>query len=97
MTIGAPDPLPAAPTNVAASVTGSTVSLTWTAPAGPVIGYVLEGGTALGLANLGAIQVGAVTSFVAPGAPPGVYAIRVRAITSAGSGAPSADVVVVVP
>ena len=97
MTIGAPDPLPAAPTNVAASVSGSTVSLTWTAPAGPVTGYVLEGGTAPGLANIGALQVGAVTSFAIPGAPRGVYAVRVRAITSAGSGAPSSDVVVVVP
>ena len=97
MTIGAPDPLPAAPTNVAASVSGSTVTLTWTAPPGPVTGYVLEGGTALGLANIGAIQVGAVTSFAIPGAPSGVYAVRVRAITSAGSGAASTDVVVVVP
>ncbi len=97
MTIGAPDPLPAAPTGVAASVSGSTVTLTWTAPAGPVTGYVLEGGTAAGLANIGALQVGATTSFAIPGAPPGVYALRVRAMTSAGSGAPSADVVVVVP
>ena len=97
MTMGAPDPLAVAPTNLAATVSGSTVSLTWTAPAGPVTGYVLEGGTALGLANIGAIQVGAITSFAIPGAPPGVYAVRVRAITSAGSGAPSADVVVVVP
>ncbi len=97
MTMGAPDPLPAAPTNLAASVSGSTVTLTWTAPVGPVTGYVLEGGTALGLANIGAIQVGAVTSFAIPGAPPGVYAVRVRAITSAGSGAPSSDVVAVVP
>ena len=97
MTMGAPDPLPAAPTNVTASVSGSTVSLTWTAPAGPVTGYVLEGGTALGLANIGAIQVGAVTSFTIPGAPAGVYAVRVRAVTSAGSGAPSSDVVVTVP
>ncbi len=97
MTMGAPDPLPVAPTNLAATVSGSTVSLTWTAPPGPVTGYVLEGGTALGLANIGAIQVGAVTSYTIPGAPAGVYAVRVRAITSAGSGAPSSDVVVVVP
>ena len=96
-TIGAPDPLPAAPTNLAASVSGSTVSLTWTAPAGAVTGYVLEGGTAAGLANIGIIQLGAVTSFAIPGAPPGAYALRVRAITSAGSGAPSSDVVAVVP
>ena len=96
-TIGAPDPLPAAPTNLAASVSGSTVSLSWTAPAGAVTGYVLEGGTAPGLANIGTIQLGAVTSFAIPGAPPGAYALRVRAITSGGSGATSSDVVVVVP
>ena len=96
-TIGASDPLPAAPTNLAASVSGSTVTLTWTAPTGAVTGYVLEGGTAAGLANIGTIQLGAVTSFAIPGAPPGAYALRVRAITSAGSGAPSSDVVAVVP
>ena len=96
-TIGAPDPLPAAPTNLAATVSGSTVSLSWTAPAGAMTGYVLEGGTGPGLANIGTIQLGAATSFAIPGAPPGAYALRVRAITSAGSGAPSSDVVAVVP
>ncbi len=96
-TIGAPDALPAAPTNLAATVSGSTVSLTWAAPAGPVTGYVLEGGTSPGLANIGTIQLGAVTSFAIPGVPTGTYYLRARAITSAGSGAASNDVVVVVP
>ena len=96
-TIGAPDPLPAAPTNLAASVSGSTVSLTWTAPAGAVTSYVLEAGTAAGLANLGTLSIGATPSLVIPGVPAGTYVLRVRAVTSAGSGAPSADVVVVVP
>ncbi len=96
-TIGAPDSLPAAPTNVAVSVSGSTVTLTWTAPAGPVTGYVLEGGTGPGSADIGTIQLGAVTSFAIPGVPTGTYHLRARAITSAGSGAASNDVVVVVP
>ena len=96
-TIGAPDPLPAAPTNLAATVSGSTVSLTWTAPAGAVTSYVLEAGTGAGLANLGTLSIGATPSLVVPGVPAGTYVLRVRAITSAGSGAPSADVVVVVP
>ena len=96
-TIGAPDPLPAAPTNVASSVSGSTVSLTWTAPAGAVTSYVLEAGTAAGLANLGTLPVGAMPSLVVPGVPAGTYVLRVRAVTSAGSGAASSDVVVVVP
>ncbi len=96
-TIGAPDPLPAAPTNLVASVSGSTASLTWTAPAGAVTSYVLEAGTAAGLANLGTLAIGATPSLVIPGVPAGTYMLRVRAVTSAGSGAPSADVVVVVP
>jgi len=32
-----------------------------------------------------------------PGVPSGTYYVRVRAVTSAGSGAPSSDVAVVVP
>ncbi len=96
-TIGAPDPLPAAPTNLASSLSGNSVSLSWTAPAGAVTGYVLEAGTGAGLANLGTLRLGATPSLVVPGVPAGSYVLRVRAITSAGSGAASTDVVVVVP
>ncbi len=96
-TMGAPDLLPAAPTNLAATVTGQTVSLSWTGPSAPVTGYVVEAGTAPGLANLGALRLGPGSSLVLPGVPSGSYALRVRAVTSAGSGAPSADVIVVVP
>ncbi len=96
-TIGAPDPLPAAPTNLASSRSGNTVTLSWTPPSGAVTGYVLEAGTGAGLANLGTLRVGATPSLVVPGVPAGTYVLRVRAITSAGSGAPSADVVAVVP
>ena len=96
-TIGAPDPLPATPTNLAASVSGSTVSLTWTTPAGAVTSYVLEAGTGAGLANIGAATVGAATSFIIPGVPAGAYYVRVRAVSSAGSGAPSQDVLIAIP
>ncbi len=97
LTVGAPDVLPAAPTNLTSNVAGSTLTLFWTAPAGPVTGYVLEAGSAPGLATIGAARIGATTSFVIPGVPAGIYYVRVRAITSAGSGVPSADVVIVVP
>ncbi len=96
-TIGAPDALPAAPTNLAANLFGSTLTLSWTAPAGPVTGYVLEAGSAPGLANIGAATVGVSPSFVIPNVPPGFYYVRARATTSAGSGAASADVLVFVP
>ncbi len=96
-TMGAPDPLPAAPTNLAATITGQTVSLSWTGPAAPITGYLVEAGTAPGLANLGALRLGPASSVVLPGVPSGAYTVRVRAVTSAGSGAPSADIIVVVP
>ncbi len=97
LTIGAADPLPAAPTNVTSTMSGSTLTLSWTAPAGLVTGYVLEAGTAPGLANIGAATIGAAASFVIPGVPRGTYFVRVRAVTSAGSGAASSDVVVTMP
>ncbi len=96
-TIGAPDALPAAPTALTSTVAGSTLTLSWTAPAGPVTGYVLEAGSAPGLANIGAATIGASPSLVIPGVPAGAYYVRVRAITSAGSGAASSDVLAVVP
>ncbi len=96
-TIGAPDALPAAPTALTSSVSGSTLTLSWTAPAGPVSGYMLEAGSAPGLANIGAATVGAATSFIIPGVPAGAYYVRVRAVSSAGSGAPSQDVLIAIP
>ena len=96
-TLGAPDPLPAAPTNLVASVSGQTVSLSWNDQAAPVTGYVVEAGTGAGLANLGTLSLGPAPSVVLPGVPTGAYAVRVRAVTSAGSGAPSTDVIIVVP
>jgi hypothetical protein len=49
-----------APTNLVASVVGSTVTLAWTAPNGgdPVSSYVIEAGTATGLANLASFSTG---------------------------------------
>ncbi len=97
-TIGAPDALPGAPNNIVATLSGMyLLNLSWTAPPGPVTGYVLEGGSASGQANFGTLPTGPITSITLPfGIPSGTHYLRVRAVTSAGSGAPSADVVVVV-
>ena len=88
LTVGAGDPLPAAPTALTATVSGSTVALTWTPPPGPVTGYVVEAGLAAGQATLGSFAVGLAPGLVVNGVPPGVYAIRVRALSAAGSGPP---------
>src|SRR5262245_902948 len=73
--------VPSAPVSLAAQVTGSTVTLTWTPPAiGPVLAYRLEAGSASGLSNLANTIVGATPSFTATLVPNGTYFIRVRAI-----------------
>jgi hypothetical protein len=85
--------VPAAPSNLAASGEGSSVSLTWSAPAGQVSGYVIEAGSAPGLRDVGTLNVGAATAFGTT-ASPGVYYVRVRAVNPQGVGAASNEVVV---
>ncbi len=60
-------------------------------------GYVVEAGLAAGQATLGGFAVGTTPVLVVNGVPPGVYAVRVRALSAAGSGPPSADAAVAVP
>ena len=93
-----PSGAPPAPTALAATVTGTTVSLSWTPPAGAVTGYVLEAGSAPGLANLVAgLALGPTPSFATPNVPPGTYYVRVRAANGTLVSAPSNESVVVVP
>ena len=102
---GAPPPPPPPPTNNApgtpvgltASVTGSTVTLQWSAAAsgGLATGYQLLAGSAPGAANFGVIPVGGTTVSV-PGVPNGVYYVRVMATNAVGASSPTSDVPVVV-
>ncbi len=91
-------PLPAAPASFNAAVAGRTATLTWTAPAGArPIAYLVEAGSAPGLANYALIPVGAgATSLTVPGVPPGVYHVRVRAVTAGGAGPASNEVLLTV-
>jgi hypothetical protein len=89
--ISAPDVV----TGLNASVTGSTVSLTWNETPGATH-YGLEAGSAAGLANLAAIGSG-VPRLTVDDVPPGTYHLRVRAIGVGGQGPRSADLVVMVP
>jgi hypothetical protein len=87
---------PASPANLVAHVVGSTVTLTWTAPVGPVSGYVLEAGSSSGLSDLARAAVGSAPAFVAVGVPAGTYFVRTRAFDAEGEGPPSNEVIVVV-
>jgi hypothetical protein len=86
---------PSQPTALSATNTASTVTLRWTAPSGAApTGYILEAGSAPGLANLAVVQLGAQTTYVAAAPPPGTYYVRVRAVNARGTSAPSNEITV---
>ena len=88
-------PAPAAPGAPSFTVAGSTVTLQWLASPNASY-YVLEAGTAPGLANIGTITTTG-PSVAVSGVPPGRYYVRVRAVGIGGAGPRSADTAVIVP
>jgi uncharacterized protein YkwD len=94
--VGALGTAPSPPTNLVAQVTGSTVTITWSAPPGTVTGYRLEAGSASGLSNIADMPLGPVPLLSVSSVPPGTYHVRVRAFNAAGLGAPSQEIVLVV-
>ncbi len=88
---------PGAPSGLVTSVAGNVVYLAWTAGAGNATTYIVEGGSAPGLSNLGVIALGSLDTAAAGAVPPGTYYLRVRAANAVGPSAPSNEVVVVVP
>lgn len=90
---------PGAPANLVASASGSSVTLTWSAPASgdPVVTYVIEAGSASGLANLANLTTNStLTSFSASGVGNGTYYVRIRAQNAAGTSAASNEAILVV-
>ena len=95
--VPAPAAPPSAPGPPTASVTGGVVSFAWGFATGNATTYVLEAGTASGLANLVAFATGNLDTTFATPAPPGRYYVRIRAANAFGLGPPSNEVVVDVP
>jgi len=96
-----PDPpgSPFAPGAFKSLVSGSTVMLTWAAPAaGPKpTNYIIEAGSAPGLDNLAVVKTAdAGLVFVASGVGNGIYYVQIRAASPSGWGPPSKGIVVVV-
>ncbi|MBI3402472.1 MAG: fibronectin type III domain-containing protein [Acidobacteria bacterium] len=93
---------PESPSNLAASVSGSTVTLTWTAshigrPDDAPTSYRLEAGLSSGASDIAKADTGSVaTTYIATGVPSGTYYVRVRAVNGGGFSAASNEAVVVV-
>lgn len=96
--VGNPCIAPSAPRTLIFGVTSQTVTLAWTPPStgsGP-LNYIVEAGSAPGLANLLVAPVGALTAVGTP-APPGSYFVRVRAQNACGTSTPSNEQSITVP
>jgi predicted phage tail protein len=88
---------PEAPGTLAASVSGTTVSLAWGLATGNATTYVIEAGSASGLSNLVTFPTGNLDTALVTAAPPGRYYVRVRAANASGPGPASNEVVIDVP
>ena len=86
---------PGAPVNLAAVIANNVLTVTWDpGPGGtPATGYILEAGTAPGLSNIAALNLGNTRTFSYTGVPAGVYYLRVRAYNVAGASDPSRELV----
>jgi fibronectin type III domain protein len=83
---------PAAPGNLAATVSSTTLTLTWTSSPGAT-SYIIEAGTGAGLANITSFNTGGPgTSFTVPNVPNGTFYVRVRARNADGTSGPSNEV-----
>ena len=94
-----PGPGTGAPTNLAVTVNGSTVTLTWSAPTTGSVPtqYVLEAGTSSGSSNAGVFTLAASpTAATFANVPNGTFYVRIRAVSAAGTSPPSNEVVVIV-
>lgn len=86
-----------APSALVATVDGSRVSLAWSTGTGtPTTGFVVEAGSASGLADLAVMRVPG-TAFDVANVPAGRYFVRVRSVNALGPHAASNEVIVTVP
>jgi hypothetical protein len=84
-----------APVNLAFSLAGSTLTLTWTPPAiGVPTSYVIEAGSSPGTSDFGTVQAGSSNTYVTRITPGGRFFVRVRATNSSEISSPSNEVVV---
>ena len=82
--------------NLRSTVTGTTVRLDWNGLLEPVVGFLVEAGSASTLANLARLNTGSVSlALVVNNVPNGEYYVRVRAIGPDGIPGPASNEIVV--
>lgn len=96
ITVTSMTPLPAAPTNLAASLNGRTVFFSWTNGAYATSNFI-EAGTTPGASDFASAALGASPSLTVGNFPVGTLYVRVRSRNAAGQSAPSNEVTVVMP
>lgn len=85
--------LVAAPTSLSSSVSGTTVTLHWSAPPGAVTSYIIVAGSFPGLTDLASFDTGsATTSVIVLNVPARNYFVRVRARVGAEVGDASNEI-----
>jgi hypothetical protein len=90
---------PNAPSGLVITTSGSTLTLTWAAPAGACAptGYIIEAGSGSGQSNLAQVITGTTaTSFTTTGVGAGTYYLRVRAVNLAGTSGTSNEATVTI-
>ena len=97
VTITLLEPTPGRAAQFGAFFVGRTVTVSWAAPTtgDPVTNYVLEGGSAPGLADYGRVDMGTAMSFTLGGVPDGTFWLRLRAANGAGTGPATAELALV--
>jgi hypothetical protein len=95
---GANSSVPSAPQNLQASVSGSTLSLTWQTTVGAAVtNVIVEAGSAPGRVDIvNGAALGMGSAYVAANVPNGQYYVRLRAVGPGGVSAPSNEVLAVV-
>ena len=86
---------PAAPTGLAATTLGRSVSLTWST-SGVLTSVVIEAGSAPGASNVGVFTLAPGSVSASATAAPGTYHVRVRAVNSCGSTLAANELVITV-
>lgn len=88
---------PSSARDLAATVTGTTVRLHWSADAGAcgATAFIVQAGSAPGRSDLAQVRVGSPALLAT--APPGTYYVRVIAVNGRGASAASGEIVVRVP